>query len=511
MIYNILLATTAITVMFLPILLSFVFSFSIFQSREYFTLSIYGVYMIFYMLIQMIFAYLNKRRVEKIYENNPEISGKYNILVVGYREDPLIFKKCLESILLLDKKENINKVIVVIDGDERDDFYMAQMASDILGAEIVCSAPLSSGPGVEINLNNELYSCILQTHKGKRHALYTGLKLSCISPDVDGVLCTDSDTDLEKNSLYFLANLLESSDRYGAVTGNVKILNTDSFISYVSSLRYWFACNLERAYQSFNNCVLCVSGPLGLYRTECLREFLDPWLRQEFMGKEANYGDDRHLTNNVLLLGYRVGYTHLAECLTDTPETLSRFFTQQLRWAKSSLREFLWNVKSLDKHSPWMSIDLVYQTVYSFIVLGSLIYILFFGTTFQLLIYVATLLGFNGIKGLYASSITGNLKYSLFSFYGIIYISILAPAKLYAGLTLSDVSWGTSNRLDILNKFEPKHLFLLLWNCIISAGIAFNIYMNQQETTEYIAIASVCGYILFLTYTICILSIKTPS
>lgn len=452
------------------------------------------------MSVQIVFSYLNKRCVENVHKSNPQIHGKYNILAVGYREDPDLFKKCLKSLVDLENQENINKILIVIDGNDTEDNYMADIAREVVGACVINSQELlsqNSGCLDDFPLLEKVH-CILQPHKGKRHALYTGLKLSC-DQKVDGVMCTDSDTELEAKSFYYLCNLLESKESYGAVTGNVKIINDKaSIISYLSSLRYWFACNLERGYQSFNNCVLCVSGPLGLYRTECLEIFLQAWLDQKFLSKECTYGDDRHLTNNILLLGKKIGYTHLSGCLTDTPETIKRFFNQQNRWCKSSFREFVWNIKCLHKHSLWMTIDLIYQTLYSFIVLGSLVFILFFGTTFQLMFYMATLLVFNAIKGAYACVITGTLKYLLFTFYGIIYVSLLAPAKLYAGMTLGDVGWGTSSRLVVLSGFEVKHIFLILWNMLIVSGVVYNFVTNfPYRYEDILAIGCVLGYVLF--------------
>lgn len=61
-----------------------------------------------------------------------------------------------------------------------------------------------------------------------------------------------------------LCKVLESNPKYGAVGGDVMILNVnDSYISFMSSLRYWMAFNIERSCQSFFNCVSCISGPLG--------------------------------------------------------------------------------------------------------------------------------------------------------------------------------------------------------------------------------------------------------
>lgn len=74
----------------------------------------------------------------------------------------------------------------------------------------------------------------------------------------------DSDTKLDPLATVELCKVLESDPKYGAVGGDVMILNLkDSFISFMSSLRYWMAFNIERSCQSFFNCVSCISGPLG--------------------------------------------------------------------------------------------------------------------------------------------------------------------------------------------------------------------------------------------------------
>lgn len=74
----------------------------------------------------------------------------------------------------------------------------------------------------------------------------------------------DSDTKLDPLATVELCKVLESNPKYGAVGGDVMILNLkDSYISFMSSLRYWMAFNIERSCQSFFNCVSCISGPLG--------------------------------------------------------------------------------------------------------------------------------------------------------------------------------------------------------------------------------------------------------
>lgn len=84
-----------------------------------------------------------------------------------------------------------------------------------------------------------------------------------MTPPLFAQVC-DSDTKLDPLATVELCKVLESNLKYGAVGGDVMILNRkESYISFMSSLRYWMAFNVERSCQSFFNCVSCISGPLG--------------------------------------------------------------------------------------------------------------------------------------------------------------------------------------------------------------------------------------------------------
>jgi hyaluronan synthase len=445
--------------------------------------SAYGIYIGLYSFIQILCSWLNRRNIEKITREALPSDKFYNILVVGYREDPVLFKRCLESISLFTYNHNVNKILVIVDGDSQEDEYMVDIFNDVFLLDSTVEKTYEGYTNT-----TEKVICIPQEHGGKRSVLYTGLKLSC-EQGVYGVICTDSDTVFDQDAVRNLQVVLEYEEDIGAVTGMVEIINRGSVIAYMSHLRYWFACNIERAYQSYNGCVLCVSGPLGVYKTEYLELFLEDWVNQTFLGTPCTYGDDRHLTNNILLLGKKVLYTHLAVCYTDTPESVVRFFTQQVRWCKSSYREVLWTVKCLGLHSSSMTVDLIYQTLYSLLVLGSLVYIVYFGTSTQLLIYIFTITFFNNMKGLYAVFLTNEMRYLLYSLYGFVYISIIVPARIYAGFTMKNVSWGTSSRLNLFDKLDAGIVVLGVWNMLLLAGVCWNIARDIEFLNT--------GYILF--------------
>jgi cellulose synthase/poly-beta-1,6-N-acetylglucosamine synthase-like glycosyltransferase len=52
------------------------------------------------------------------------------------------------------------------------------------------------------------------------------------------------------------------------------------------------------------------------------------------------YGEDRYLTRQIVRAGYRTFTTMDAVCWTVAPNTLSKYFSQQLRWRRSNIVDF---------------------------------------------------------------------------------------------------------------------------------------------------------------------------
>ncbi|KAI8378443.1 nucleotide-diphospho-sugar transferase [Blakeslea trispora] len=426
------------------------------------------------------------------------------LAVVGYREEPELFTQCLESIKCLNYPDPI-KIIVVIDGDAPEDKEMAALFQksfpqsptlvlpELLSVSFEKIRSQSQQQHLKIDhdkLIQETFTlptgttpvCYMQPHQGKRHAMYTAFRI-LLASGCEAVMSTDSDTKFDPDALIEMESALHWFPKIGAVAGDVRIWNAkDSILSYMSSLRYWMAFNIERAAQSFNRCVTCVSGPMGIYRSEVLREILDEWISQSFLGMECTYGDDRHLTNRTLLKGYHVVYTHLAFCETETPTQFLRWFKQQTRWSKSFYREIIWNARSLHKHSPWMAAELFYQGIYPFVLLFSIFQILFGKSSFVLLVWLVSLMVIAWIKTIYSTLVTFELRFLTFPLYSLYYMFGLVPAKLWAIVSLWDVGWGTSARSAAERKKEnvfwsqfKEALPIIVWLLVLFGGVAYNV------------------------------------
>ncbi|KAI8342717.1 nucleotide-diphospho-sugar transferase [Chlamydoabsidia padenii] len=534
--------------------------------KHFWALGVYGMVVFVFVILQLIFATLNRCMVHYYRRQQPDPvsasvdvekpscrrASKLGLAVVGYREEPTLFAACLESIRHVQYPDPIT-MVVVIDGDDPQDAEMAAVFKKIFPDEPVVTLPhllsdLFTSNSIEfdrvkkqlglddgtppsgstrlatlyrqddcvdekINMvsdnkisggipcqqqfsdpydrflhrytvmpSNTRIVCYMQPHCGKRQAMYTAFRI-LLAVGCESIVSTDSDTKFDPRAVMELERALHWFPSIGAAAGDVRIWNTtDSALSFMSSLRYWMAFNIERAAQSFNRAVTCVSGPMGIYRGSILKLILDDWVTQRFLGMECTYGDDRHLTNRVLLHGKKVVYNHMAYCETETPVTFLRWFRQQTRWSKSFYREILWNARSLHKHSPWMAAELFYQGMYPFVLIFSIFYILWAHSPWVLLVWLVSLLAISLIKTVYSVVVSGSFRFLAFPLYSIYYLLGLVPAKLWALISLWDVGWGTSARSASERKREnvlwlqiKQSLPVVVWSCVLLAGVAFNI------------------------------------
>ena len=431
-----------------------------------------------YLIAQYISAIIHRLETNKI--TTGDYSQKVSILVVGYKENEKYFKACIQSINKL-TYPNIELVVFVSDDNTHESKYMHDIVKNTLKKHNTRSLAIS--------------------HAGKRHAMNRGFQ-EILLDQSNFILTIDSDTILKSDCIERFIDTITHNPKLGAVTGHIKIFNDSSIISFVSRLRYFFAFNIERSAQSLYGVVNCISGPLGLYKKEIIQDSREAWLTQTFMNQECSYGDDRHLTYHVLKRGYNVGYTHLAEAETESPETISRWFTQQTRWNKSSIRETKWTLKTINKHNFWMTLELVYMLCYHLIVLGSLLYIILFTNAFYIATWFLVTFSLTFLKGIIASIIDSNPIYLLFPIYNLLFTFFFIPSKIYALFTLRDTQWGTSTRKNITHTGPLQIYPAFIWMSLLLAGIIYNFVILTTWNTTYIILCSTVPfiYILFIGF-----------
>ena len=172
-------------------------------------------------------------------------------------------------------------------------------------------------------------------NRGKREALAAGFRMA--SGEV--VVTVDSDSIIEAGTLLAVTGPFRD-DRVGAVAGKVSVLNRySSLLPRMLHVQYVLSFDFLRSAQSTYGAVCCCPGALSAYRTALVRQFLEPWVNQQFLGATCTTGEDRALTNNILNLGYKTLYQRTAVVHTLAPETYMRLCRMFLRWDRSYIRE----------------------------------------------------------------------------------------------------------------------------------------------------------------------------
>jgi hyaluronan synthase len=175
----------------------------------------------------------------------------------------------------------------------------------------------------------------LERNQGKRAALASGFRAA----RGDILVTIDSDSIIEAGALLAMAGPFRDP-RVGAVAGKVAALNRDAgFIPRMLHVRFVLSFDFLRSVQSTYRTVYCCPGALAAYRASVVRELLEPWLEQRFLGARCTYGEDRALTNDILDRGYDAVYQGSAVVHTLVPLTYAQLCKMYLRWDRSYVRE----------------------------------------------------------------------------------------------------------------------------------------------------------------------------
>ncbi len=172
-------------------------------------------------------------------------------------------------------------------------------------------------------------------NRGKREALAAGFRAA----RGEVVVTVDSDSEIDPGALLAAAGPFREA-RVGAVAGRVAVYNRRAgFIPKMLHVRFALAFDLLRAAQSTYGTVYCCPGALSAYRTSAVRDVLDAWTSQRFLGAPCTYGEDRALTNDILAEGYNTVYQRTALVNTIVPTTYRQLCKMFLRWDRSYIRE----------------------------------------------------------------------------------------------------------------------------------------------------------------------------
>lgn len=169
----------------------------------------YGMLMAVDFMAVISFSALNRRRINtRVKKRDPHWVGlSTGILAVGYREDPVLLEGCLKSLHAIRYQRN-QRVMLVVDGNEAQDEYMGQIFMKVFGEQgatiirpdFLCMDREPTDKEREELVRQIAYHpgpvCVMQPHRGKRSAMYTGFA-ALLKQGIESVVVTDSDTYLD--------------------------------------------------------------------------------------------------------------------------------------------------------------------------------------------------------------------------------------------------------------------------------------------------------------------------
>nr|XP_016854091.1 PREDICTED: hyaluronan synthase 3 isoform X2 [Anolis carolinensis] len=507
------------------ILAAYVTGYQFIHTEQHFlSFGLYGAILGLHLGAQSLFAFLEHRRMRREPTRPLKLPGpRVALCIAAFQEDPDYLRQCLRSVRRISFPGL--RVVLVVDGNSREDAYMLDIFREVLGADgsggssgfyIWRSNFHTDGDGeteagrrkaeshIQRLVRIHSYCCIMQKWGGKREVMYTAFR--ALGDSVDYVQVCDSDTVLDPACTVEMLRIMEEDPRVGGVGGDVQILNKyDSWLSFLSSVRYWVAFNVERACQSYFGCVQCISGPLGMYRNALLQRFLEDWYQQSFLGSRCSFGDDRHLTNRVLSLGFRTKYTARSRCLTETPTRYLRWLNQQTRWSKSYFREWLYSALWFHKHHLWMTYESVVTGFFPFFLVATVVRLFYRGRLWNILLFLLTVQLVGILKAAYACLLRGSAEMLFMSLYSLLYMSSLLPAKLFAIATITKSGWGTSGRRTLAVNFMGL-VPVSLWAAVLLGGLAYTA-CSQDLFSDTELVFLVSGAVLYACYWVALLAL----
>jgi N-acetylglucosaminyltransferase len=342
-----------------------------------------------------------------------------DVVVPSFNEDPAVLRRCLGSILG-QRYEGALRLWVVDDGSSN--WSALEPVYDEFAADARCQ--LIRQP----------------SNRGKRLAQDAAVRQG----EAEIVVNIDSDTAVSPDALQRIVTHFRDP-QVAMATGNVHPSNQDANkLTSLMEVRYRLLFEVERGAQSHFDSVLCCSGSFSAYRRSVIREV---WSQYVGRSPVSIPGEDLHLTVRILAKDHSSLYEPRATAETQVPATLRTYMRQQLRWNRSFYRELPWILPLLARRPRYLTLDVAAR-----VLLPLLLPIAVVMTVIGAMANSGTLLRDAVLIGSMAASHlavvmwqTREPRFCLL--YGLLYLTVLIPIRLYAFVTRNNPCWGTRRLL----------------------------------------------------------------
>ena len=265
-------------------------------------------------MVWRIILWRRYRPMEGIQDSElPNIS----VIIPAYNEGPLVRQSILSAATNNYPAEKME--IIAIDDGSSDDTWLHIRAA-----------------AAEVDSRINVRTIKQPRNMGKREALYAGFKIG----RGEIFVTTDSDSILHPQALRNGVIPLVRDKSIANVAGCVEVLNPkQSFITRFLKCSFNLSFKFVRAYQSEFRGVFCTPGALSFFRAHVIRDVMDEWVNQTFLGQPCTIGEDRALTNIILREGWMTAYQGNSAVYSEMPHTYGGLCKMLLRWGRSNVRE----------------------------------------------------------------------------------------------------------------------------------------------------------------------------
>jgi cellulose synthase/poly-beta-1,6-N-acetylglucosamine synthase-like glycosyltransferase/spore germination protein YaaH/peptidoglycan/xylan/chitin deacetylase (PgdA/CDA1 family) len=269
-----------------------------------FTLSVFlGVARQIWLACLALIRMRSEKTEETSYPSMADFAPMVSVIIAAYNEEKVI-QRTINAILQSDYPRY--EVIVVDDGSRDTTCEKVKEA-------------FSKNPKVKL---------ITKENGGKASALNAGIGIA--SGEI--AVALDADTLFLPDTMWKLVRHF-SDPKVGAVSGNVKVGNTNNILTKWQSLEYVTSQNFDRRAYDLLNCITVVPGAVGAWRIDAIKQ------AGGYSGDTL--AEDTDLTWRIRRSGWRIANDVAAIGYTEAPESFSNLSKQRFRWAFGTLQN-LW-------------------------------------------------------------------------------------------------------------------------------------------------------------------------
>jgi hyaluronan synthase len=361
-----------------------------------------------------------------------------------YNEDPEVIDRVIYA--LFNQSRLANHIAVVDDGSSASDY-----------AEIRDYWLAHVPPGVR-------FSWIRTPNRGKRHAQAVTFGRAT---DADIFATLDSDTALERNAIEEALKPF-AQRRVQSVAGVEVAYNAHAnLLTRVSSIRQIAWQMTQCSVLSMAGNVLVNRGTFAMYRAPVVRENLNAYVNEMFLGGPVKYSDDSMLTLYALRRGRAVQQLTAFQ-LPMYPENAGHALRQWFRWMRGSTIRNLWRLRYLPIFSYGWLMSLL--SWWQFVV-SCAAYLLVFAVRpaeghfsiapILIVLLSSYLVALRNLLIRRSDHTPGQQldTYLLAPLSFLWSLLVLRPGRVYSMLTCGRNSWGTRGKVEvgIRETFVPIH------------------------------------------------------